>query len=333
MGEAMRRRQFLALLGSMAIGYPADVFAQKPERMRRIGMLLPVTASAQWLHRAKIFTQALQDLGWTDGQNTQIDYRWAGADIERIQSLAKELVGSRPDVLVGAGSAPTEALQQATRTIPIVFLMVVDPIAEGIVQSLARPGGNATGFFATEPSLGGKWLELLKEIVPGLRRVAVIFNPETSTGGTSYLQSVETAAPLFSVEATGAPVHHAGDIELAISSLAREPGGGLIVLPDAFTSSHLKQIIELVARYRLPTIYAGRDYANEGGLMTYGTDTIDLWRQAASYVDQILKGANPSNMPVQALTKFWFVINLTTAKALGLTVPPSLLDRADELIE
>jgi putative tryptophan/tyrosine transport system substrate-binding protein len=196
---------------------------------------------------------------------------------------------------------------------------------------LARPGGNATGFFATEPSLGGKWLELLKEIVPGLRRVAVIFNPETSTGGTSYLHSVETAAPLFSVEATGAPVHHAGDIELAISSLVREPGGALIVLPDAFNASHLKQIIELAARYKLPAIYGVRDYANEGGLLAYGTDVIDLG--AASYVDQILKGANPANLPVQAQTKFALVINLKTAKALGLTVPPSLLDRADEVIE
>ena len=330
----MRRRQFLALLGSMAIARPADVVAQKPERVRRIGVLIPATASsALGLRRAKIFTQALQDLGWTDGQNARIDYRWSGGDIEQIQSLAKELVGSKPDVLVGVGPAPTAALQQATRTIPIVFLMSTDPVAEGIVQSLARPGGNATGFFATEPSLGGKWLELLKEIVPGLRRVAVIFNPETSTGGTSYLHSVETAAPLFSVEATGAPVHHAGDIELAISSLVREPGGGLIVLPDAFTLSNLKQIIELTARYRLPAIYAVRDYANEGGLMTYGTDAVDLYRRAASYVDQILKGANPANLPVQAQTKFALVINLKTAKALGLTVPPSLLDRADEVIE
>jgi putative tryptophan/tyrosine transport system substrate-binding protein len=330
----MRRRQFLALLGSMAIGCPADVVAQKPDRVRRIGVLMPFNAGdAVGLRRAKIFTQALQDLGWTDGQNIRIDYRWPGGDIEQIQSLAKELVGSRPDVLVGIGPAPTAALQQATRTIPIVFLMSPDPVAEGIVQSLARPGGNATGFFATEPSLGGKWLELLKEIVPGLRRVAVIFNPDLSPGGTSYLHSVETAAPLFSVEATGAPVHHAGDIELAISSLVREPGGGLIVLPDAFTASHLKQIIELAARYRLPAIYAVRDYANEGGLMSYGTDPFDIYRRAASYVDQILKGANPANLPVQAQTKFGLVINLTTAKALGLTVPPSLLDRADEVIE
>ena len=330
----MRRRQFLALLGSMAIGCPADVVAQKPDRVRRIGVLMPFTAGdAVGLRRAKIFTQALQDLGWTDGQNTRIDYRWPGGDIEQIQSLAKELVGSRPDVIVGIGQAPTAALQQATRTIPIVFGMSIDPVAQGIVESLARPGGNATGFFATEPSLGGKWLELLKEIVPGLRRVAVIFNPETSTGGTSYLHSVETAAPLFSVEATGAPVHHAGGIEFAISSLVREPGGGLIVLPGAFTASHHKQIIELAAQFRLPAIYAIRDYADEGGLMTYGTDAIDIYRRTASYVDQILKGANPANLPVQAPTKLGLVINLKTAKALGLTVPPSLLDRADEVIE
>jgi ABC-type uncharacterized transport system substrate-binding protein len=329
----MRRREFVSLICGAA-AWPLTVRAQQPHRVRRIGVLMAFTAGdAVGLRRAKIFTQALQDLGWTDGQNTRIDYRWPGGDIEQIQSLAKELVGSRPDLLVGFGSAPTAALQQATRTIPIVFLMSTDPVAEGIVQSLARPGGNATGFFATEPSLGGKWLELLKEIVPGLRRVAVIFNPETSTGGTSYLHSVETAAPLFSVEATGAPVHHAGDIELAISSLVREPGGGLIVLPDAFTLSNLKQIIELAARYRLPAIYAVRDYANEGGLMTYGTDAVELYRRAASYVDQILKGANPANLPVQAQTKFGLVINLKTAKALGLTVPPSLLDRADEVIE
>ena len=330
----MRRRLFLALLGSMAIGCPADVVAQKPYRVRRIGVLMPLTAGdAVGLRRAKMLTQALQDLGWTDGQNTRIDYRWAGSDIEQIQSLAKELVGSRPDVLVGLGSASTAALQQSTRTIPIVFQMGPDPVAEGIVQSLARPGGNATGFFSLEPSLGGKWLELLKEIVPGLRRVAAIFNPETSTAGASYLHSVETAAPLFSVEATGAPVHHAGEIELAISSLVREPGGGLIVLPSAFTASHRKQIFELAARYRLPAIYSVLDYADEGGLMAYGTDPVDLYRRVASYVDQILKGANPANLPVQAPTKFGLVINLKTAKALGLTVPPSLLDRADDVIE
>jgi putative tryptophan/tyrosine transport system substrate-binding protein len=331
----MRRRQFLALLGSMAIGCPADAVAQKPVQVRRIGVIMAFTAGdAIGLRRAKIFTQALQHLGWTDGQNTLIDYRWPGGDIEQIQSLAKELVGSRPDVLVGIGPAATAALQQATRTIPIVFLMSVDPVAHGIVESLARPGGNATGFFAAEPSLGSKWLELLKEIVPGLRRVAVVFNPETSTGATSYLHAVETAAHLLSVEATGAPVHHAGEIEVAIRSLVREPGGGLIVLPDAFTASNLKQIIELAARYKLPAVYAVRDYANEGGLMSYGgVDPFDAYKRAASYVDQILRGANPANLPVQLQNNFALVINLKTAKALGLTVPPSLLDRADEVIE
>jgi putative ABC transport system substrate-binding protein len=329
----MRRRQFLVILGSMAIGYPTDVVAQKPDRVRRIGVLIPFTAGDTLaLRRAKIFTQALQDLGWTDCQNARIDYRWPGGDIEQIQSLAKELIGLRPDVLVGAGPAPTAALQQATRTIPIVFVMSADPVAGGIVGSLARPGGNITGFFSAEPSLGGKWLELLKEIVPGLRRVTVIFGPET-TSSTSYLHAVETAARLFSVEATGAPVYQAGGIEFAISSLVREPGGGLIVLPGAFTASHHKQIIELAAQFRLPAIYAIRDYADEGGLMTYGTDAIDIYRRTASYVDQILKGANPANLPVQAPTKLGLVINLKTAKALGLTVPPSLLDRADEVIE
>ena len=213
----------------------ADVVAQKPDRVRRIGVLMPVTAGdAVGLRRAKIFTQALQDLGWKDGQNTRIDYRWPGGDIEQIQSLAKELVGSRPDVLVGVGAAPTTALQQATRTIPVVFTMSTDPVAQGIVERLARPGGNATGFFATEPSLGGKWLELLKEIVPGLRRVGVIFNPETSTGSTSYLHSVETAAPLFSVEATGAPVHHAGDIGRLEAGCARRCRGSA---NDSFAAS------------------------------------------------------------------------------------------------
>jgi putative ABC transport system substrate-binding protein len=212
-------------------------------------------------------------------------------------------------------------------------MMTGDPVDLGIVEGLARPGGNATGFFATEPAAGGKWLELLKEIVPGLRRVAVMFNPEVAAGGTSYLHSVETAAALLSVEVTSAPVHHAGDFELAISTFAREPGAALIVLPSAFTFSHRKQIIELTAQYRLPAINAIRDFADDGGLLTYGTNPSDLYQRAASYVDQILKGANPANLPVQAPTKFALVINLKTAKALGLTIPEKLLIVADEVIE
>jgi putative ABC transport system substrate-binding protein len=331
---AMRRRQFLTLLGSMAISWPAEVLAQKSDRVRRIGALMGFAAGdAAGLRRARMFTQALQELGWTDGQNAKIDYRWPDGDVEQIHVGAKELVGSRPDVLVGTGQAQALALEQATRTIPIVFIMSGDPVDQSIVEGLARPGGNATGFFTTEPSTGGKWLELLKEVVPGLRRVAVIFNPDSAPAGRSYLHSIENAAASFSVDAIGNPVHDTADIDRALHSLSRESGGGLIMLPDAFTLSHRKQIIELAARYRLPAIGATRDFTDDGGLLTYGANPFELYQRAASYVDQLLKGANPANLPVQAPTKFALVINLKTAKALGLTVPTTLLARADEVIE
>jgi putative tryptophan/tyrosine transport system substrate-binding protein len=330
----MRRRQFLTLLGSMAIGWPAEVLAQKSDRVRRIGALMAWAAGdAVGLRRARVFTQALQDLGWTDGQNAKIDYRWPDGDVEQINVGAKELVGSGPDVLLCVGTAQALALGQVTRTIPIVFLMGADPVEQGIVEGLARPGRNATGFFVTEPSAGGKWLELLKELVPGLRRVAVIFNPDIAPAGKSYLHSIENAAASFSVGAIGNPVHDTAGIDRALNSLARESGGGLIVLPDDFTASHRKQIIELAARYRLPAIGATRDFADDGGLLTYGANPSELYQWAASYVDQILKGANPATLPVQAPTKFALVINLKTAKALGLTVPHTLLVSADELID
>jgi putative tryptophan/tyrosine transport system substrate-binding protein len=330
----MRRRQFLTLLGSMAIGWPAEVLAQKSDRVRRIGALMAWAAGdAVGLRRARVFTQALQDLGWTDGQNAKIDYRWPDGDVEQINVGAKELVGSGPDVLLCVGTAQALALGQVTRTIPIVFLMGADPVEQGIVEGLARPGRNATGFFVTEPSAGGKWLELLKELVPGLRRVAVIFNPDIAPAGKSYLHSIENAAASFSVGAIGNPVHDTADIDRALNSLARESGGGLIVLPDDFTASHRKQIIELAARYRLPAIGATRDFADDGGLLTYGANPSELYQWAASYVDQILKGANPATLPVQAPTKFALVINLKTAKALGLTVPHTLLVSADEVID
>jgi putative ABC transport system substrate-binding protein len=330
----MRRRQFILLFGGAAITWPRVARAQKPDRVRRIGVLMGFAASdAEGLHRAKVFSQGLQDLGWVDGQNARFDYRWPDGDIEQIQAHAKELVDSRPDVLVAAGIAQAAALQQATRTTPIVFLMSSDPVSQGIVESLARPGGNATGFANLEASMGGKWLELLKEIVPGLRRVAVILAPDAPAVGTSYLHSVETAAASFSVEATEAPIHDTADIERTISSLMREPGGGLIVPPAAFTLSHRRQIIELAAQYRLPTMYGVHDFAADGGLLSYGADPLPLYRQAASYVDRILRGANPADLPVQQPTKFQLVINLKTAKALGLSVPPSLLARADEVIE
>jgi putative tryptophan/tyrosine transport system substrate-binding protein len=329
----MRRRQFISLFGGAAM-WPLAARAQKPDRVRRIGVLMAFTASdAEGLRRAGVFTQKLQDLGWIDGQNARIDYRWPGGDIEQIHALAKELVGSRPDVLVGFAVPQVAALKQATRTIPIVFVMYADPVDQGLVESLARPGGKATGVFGFEPSMGGKWLELLKEIVPGLRRVAVIFNPDTAPAGTSYLHSVEAAATSFSIEAAGAPIQHEGDIERVISSLAREPGGGLIVLPDVFNTSHRKQMIELAAQYRLPTISTSHYFAADGGLLCYGAEPLELYRQAGSYVGRILNGANPADLPVQAPTKFELVINLKTAKALGLTVPASLLARADEVIE
>jgi len=330
----MRRRQFLTVLGSMAIGWSAEVLAQKSDRVRRIGALMAWAAGdAVGLRRARVFTQALQDLGWTDGQNAEIDYRWPDGDVEQLHVGAKELVGSRPDVLLCVGTAQALALGQVTRTIPIVFLMGADPVEQGIVEGLARPGRNATGFFVTEPSAGGKWLELLKELVPGLRRVAVIFNPDIAPAGKSYLHSIENAAASFSVGAIGNPVHDTADIDRALNSLAHESGGGLIVLPDDFTASHRKQIIELAARYRLPAIGATRDFADDGGLLTYGANPSELYQWAASYVDQILKGANPATLPVQAPTKFALVINLKTAKALGLTVPHTLLVSADEVID
>ena len=274
----MRRRQFISLFGGAAM-WPLAARAQKPNRMRRIGVLMSFTAGdVAGLRRAGVFTQKLQDLGWIDGQNARIDYRWSGGDIEQIRSLANELVGSTPDVLVGIGQAPTAALQQATRTIPIVFIMFADPVDQGLVESLARPGGNATGLFTVERSMGGKWLELLKDIVPGLRRVAGIFNPDTAETTASYLHSVEAAAASFSIEAAGAPIQHEGDIERVISSLAREPGGGLIVLPDVFNTSHRKQMIELAAQYRLPTISTSHYFAADGGLLCYGAEPLELYR-------------------------------------------------------
>jgi putative tryptophan/tyrosine transport system substrate-binding protein len=256
------------------------------------------------------------------------------SDTEQIQALARELVSLRPDVLIADGTAPALALRQATRTIPIVFVIASDPVGSGLVTSLSRPGGNATGVFSNEPSMGGKWLELLKEIVPNLRRVAVIFNPDTGPVGPSYLHSIETAATLFSVEATGILLHETNDIERAISSIAQERGSGLIVLPDVFTIAHRKQIIALTTQHRLPMICALRYFATDGGLLSYGPSPLGgLIRRAASYVDRILKGEKPADLPVQGPTKFELVLNLKTAKALGLDVPASVLARADEVIE
>jgi putative tryptophan/tyrosine transport system substrate-binding protein len=329
----MRRREFVSLICGAA-AWPLAARAQQPGRVRRIGVLMGFTAGdAEGLDRARTIAQELQNRGWRDNYSARIDYRWPGGDTEQIQALARELVSLSPDVLIADGTAAAVALRQVTRTIPIVFLMASDPVGMGIVQSLARPGGNATGVFALELSMGGKWLELLKEIVPDLRRVAVIFNPDTGPLAPLYLHSVETAATLFSVEVTGISVHETSDIERAISSVAQERGSGLIVLTDVFTISHRKQIIALAAQHRLPTIYAIRYFAADGGLLSYGPSVLGMIRQVALYVDRILKGEKPTDLPVQGPTKFELVLNLKTANALGLAVPDKLFSTADEVIE
>jgi putative ABC transport system substrate-binding protein len=271
-------------------------------------------------------------LGWTDGRNVRIDLRWTGADINRIRTLAQELVGLQPDIIVTAGTPATVALQRETRTIPIVFGLVSDPVASGLVPRLDRPGGNITGFPTFEASLGGKWLELLSEIAPGLKRVAIMFDPDAAPVSV-YMPSLETAARSIKVEATVAPVHSDVEVETAIIALGREPGGGLVVMPDAFTGAHRAAIISVAARNNVPAVYWRSDYARDGGLLSYGVDQVDTFRRTATYVDRILRGAKPSELPVQLPTKFEMVVNGKAAKALGLTVPPSILLRADEVIE
>ena len=330
----MRRREFITLLGGAAATWPFTVRAQQSHRVRRIGVLMGFTAGdAEGMERARTIEQELQKLGWRDNYSARIDYRWPGGDTEQIQALARELASLSPDVLIADGTAAAVALRQVTRTIPIVFLIASDPVGLDIVQNLARPGGNATGVFSLEATMGGKWLELLKEIVPDLRRVAVIFNPDTGPLAPLYLRSVETAATLFSVEATGISVHETSDVERAISSVAQERGSGLIVLPDAFTISRRKQIIALTAQHRLPTVYALRYFAADGGLVSYGPSPLAMVRQVGSYVDRILKGEKPADLPVQGPTKFDLALNLKTAKALGLAFPDKLFSTADEVIE
>jgi putative ABC transport system substrate-binding protein len=330
----MRRRDFISLLGGAAVAWPHAAIAQQPDRVRRIGLLMVFAATdPEGQRRAAIFAQALQKLGWTDGSNVRIDYRWAGGDADQTRTFAKELVSLAPDVLLAGATPPATALQSVTRTIPIVFVGVSDPVGQGIVESLAHPGGNLTGFTDFEFSLGAKWLETLKAIAPRVTRVALIFNPKTARFAPLYLRSAEAAASSFVLELTATPVHDDAEVERALTSLGSEPGGSVLVLPDIFTVTHRKPIIELAARYRLPAVYPYRYFAADGGLLSYGIDPIDPYLRAASYVDRILKGAKPADLPVQQPTKFELVINMKTAKALGLTVPPSLLVRADEVIE
>jgi putative tryptophan/tyrosine transport system substrate-binding protein len=331
----MRRREFIAGLGGVVV-WPVVAGAQQSDRMRRIGVLI---ANAEGDSQAQSglakFTKALQELGWTDGRNIRIDYRWAAAEPERMQTFAKELVDLKPDLIVGQTTPVVAALQRETVTIPIVFIIVSDPVGSGFVASLPRPGGNITGFVNIESSLSGKWIELLKEIMPHVTRAVFMFNPETAPYFDYFLQPFAAAAQTYAVEPIAAPVRTAADIERAIASIGDRADTGLVVMPDIFavTRSIRDQIISLAAHNHVPTIYPYRYMVTAGGLISYGIDTSDLYRRAADYVDRILKGAKPADLPVQLPTLFELAVNLKTAKALGITVPPSLLARADEVIE
>jgi len=329
----IRRRDFITGLGG-AVAWPVAARAQQSDRVKRVAVLLGFAANDRYVQaRMAAFQHGMQEHGWSEGRNLQIDYRWAGPDTERIESFAAELVDARPDVLLAVSSPSVAALRQATRTIPIVFVSIHDPVGQGFVASLARPGGNVTGFSLSEVSLGGKWVGLLKELVPDVTRVAYIFHPEVGPFYSLLLKSVEAATTTLGIETTAAPVRAAADIERAISVFAAHPNGGLIVQPDIYTVTNRKLIIDLVARYRLPAIYAVRFDAAEGGLVSYGPDEFDLSRRCASYVDRILRGEKPADLPVQEPLKYELAINLKTAKSLGLTVPLTLQVAADEVIE
>ncbi len=329
----MKRREFLALIGGAAAAWPLAARGQQGERVRRIGVLMSLAADdpeSQARHAA--FLQGLQEWGWTAGRNVQIDYRFAAGDAERIRKSAAELVALAPDVILATGSPVTAALLQATRTVPIVFAQVPDPVASGFVASLAQPGGNATGFTIYEYGTSAKWLELLKEIAPQVTRAAVLRDPAIASG-IGQLAAIQGVAPALGVELRPVGVRDASEIERAVTAFAREPNGGLIVLASPLSIVQRDLIIALVARYRLPAVYSLRFFIASGGLISYGPDSIEPYRRAASYVDRILKGEKPADLPVQAPTKYELVINLKTAKALGLDVPASLLATADEVIE
>jgi putative ABC transport system substrate-binding protein len=332
--SGMRRREFVILLGGgAAAAWPLAARAQQSNRLRVVGVLLamaPDDPEAQL--RIKAFEAGLRELGWTEGRNLRLEYRWAVGDAALLRKQATELVGLAPDLIL-ATSTPVLAALRQEKTLPIVFVQVTDPIGGGFVPNLARPGGSLTGFTSFEFTIGSKWLEALKHVAPAVTRVALIFNPDTAPFAHLFWQPVEAVAPSFDVEPMQAPVRDVGEIERTIAAFARNANGGLMVLPDVSTTNHRDLIIALAARHRLPAVYPFRYFATSGGLMSYGSDLADIYRRAASYVDRILKGAVPGDLPVQAPTKFEFVINLKTANALGLTVPPRWLGRADEVIE
>jgi putative tryptophan/tyrosine transport system substrate-binding protein len=330
----MNRREFISLLGGAAASWPLAARAQQPERVRRIGVLMASAADdSESQARIAAFLQGLAQLGWADGRNVRIDTRWATTDPDDLRRHAAELAALAPDVLVAAtGTVTVVPLLQATRTVPIVFVQVIDPVGAGFVVSLARPGGNATGFTIYEYGMSGKWLEFLKEIAPRMARAAVLRDPAIASG-IGQFAAVQAVAPSLGVELSPVDVRDAGEIERAVTAFARSSNGGLIVTASALATRHRDLIIALAARHRLPAVYAYRYMVAAGGLASYGPDSIDQYRRAASYVDRILKGEKPADLPVQSPTKYETVINLKTAKALGLTVPDTVLARADEVIE
>jgi putative tryptophan/tyrosine transport system substrate-binding protein len=327
----VRRREFIALIGG-ATAWPLVARAQQGERTARVGVLMPYAPDGERYMAA--FLDALAQTGWTQGRNLQIDLRSGGADRSVIERYAAELVELKPDLILGQTTPSVAALQRATRSIPIVFVNVSDPIGSGFVESLARPGGNITGFSNFEPSMGSKWVELLKEIAPRVARVAHVSNPDTSPQGRAYLPSLEGAARSLGVQLVAIPVRDSAEIGRAIADVGREPGGGLIFPPDVFTANSRELIIKLVDQYRVPAVYSIREFTHGGGgLLSYGLDFEVQFRQAAAYVDRILRGEKPEGLPVQAPTKFELIVNLKAAKSLGLSVPPALLAVADEVIE
>jgi putative ABC transport system substrate-binding protein len=330
----IKRREFIAGIGSAA-AWPVVAWGQQPERMRRLGVLMTDGENdPEGKAYLSEFTQGLAELGWTDGRTLRMDVRWAAGNVDLMQMFAKELVDLRPDVIISESTPGTAALQRETRTIPIVFASVADPIGSGFVASLPRPGGNITGFAFIEASMAGKYLELLTEIAPGVKRVAIMFNPDTiSSRGSYYLPVFEATARSLNVAPIVAPVYSDAEIETVIASLGREPGGGLVVSTDSFMVVHRAPTILLAARNNVPAVYWNDAFTRNGGLLSYAPDLRDNFRRSASYVDRILRGTKPADLPVQLPVKFQMVVNLKTAKALGLTVPQSILLRADEVIE
>jgi len=331
----MRRREFIAIVGGAVATWPLAARAQQTSSVRRVGVLMGWNESDREAQsNLATFVQELQQLGWTDGRNMRIDYRWSNGDVNRMQIFAKELVDLAPDAILAHTTPVTAALQRETRTIPIIFVVVSDPVGEGFVAGLPRPGGNITGFIHSEGEIAGKLLELLTEIAPSIKRVAIIFNPDAAPGrGSYYLPSFEAAGRSFRFEPIAAPVRNDAEIEAIVATLGREDGGGLVAMPDGFTLVHRPVIILQAARNKVPAVYWNSIIARDGGLLSYGPDTGDIFRRAATYFDRILRGEKPADLPVQLPTKFQLAINLKTANALGLTVPQTLLVAANEVIE